>query len=632
MTSVKNNEIVFVHDDLLYPINNPEDLFNYISKIKYGNISEIYLNGLKLNSRVTISITYAGGYRIYPELPNNIFLDIDAMDKLMYVINSDDLLKTTNVDGYINYVNGEINGMLTYDYLVDNLKIAEHNAKLLELAKDNVDIAALLHLGMSQDIIPYLLSVSDSIKTYGLLQTIFDDSEIPHITETEVAFYCDIVRWLNIGSGQYRYLNWCSFIQHGSPLHSKTFALFLLFNSREETIFGRIKEPLAWLSAKDNWRSNYLSRDSSRLNMSFSRACIATIGSLDASRHLLNKRFRLAFATSSLIEKYPVAFLSSQGLLKYYESASDKYHISNRDIILHAFYLSKMHKYIRTRGLVIPPHLTMTKITSIIVGTAYFGKNAIYLTKYALEHLPNAFDPLYVIPDKFSKEVAESYNAFTWIFDLKLSVNWDKPSARLCIINSIMDSYKVSYDVAVQLYSNPGSNAALDFYSSNIPVTECNLPDFKFSHDEITMEMLPKDDIINLVIGTYTNCCQHLNGYASDVCKESWVDPNSVNYVFKRNNKIIAHMWCWLDKDKNIVIDSIEGLRNTPVESVVNIIDQFARTYTDGDLYVSKTNYGLTGEVTSCLNTTNEITPKPLYDYTYMDTEPGTDCYWVLAD
>lgn len=652
ITLVLNND-----SNSTYVIANNDDLSKVIDHIKGNHISKIFINDILLNSNIYLTIYNECGIMLGPSLSVNKILDYEELIKSFHIFDDNKIVDklysdldiandyTDVIVTKISDIVNSVNSSLLYGYLVYNLKKADVNARYLDMAYRDTGIAELLYLGMSKELIPYLISVkgrhcvnedseiflyNTNINFRELLLSIFNVSELPYVTETEVTFYCDIISWLGIPNQQYSNMDWEHFINNGSPLDDKILALGLLFHNNDWWCNYSI--PIGWKSRDQIWNTSFIFSNTNRLSVCYYDAYVYAARNTVSNLNMVNKKFRLALNNPNVINFFPMVFLHSQGLLKFYERRNDKYHINVSYISTLVKKLYSVRNHIKPKGLLIPPHLSFTEITNILIASCYFGKNAVLVNKYALEHLPEYYyNPNFVIPDKYTKEVGKSYSAFTWIFDLKLKVTWDKSSARLCIIHSIMNEYDVSFTIASHFYSNPSSNKALDYNSKHPPVTNCNLPKLQFKHNDIIMEILAKDDIINLVIGTYTSCCQHLDGAASKLCTESWTDVNSANYVFKRNNKIIAHMWCWLDKTGILVIDSIEGLENTPVESVANIVTQFAKTY-QNDLYVSGTNYGLTNDVVNLLNVTKEIVPEPIIDYSYMDASPGSECYWIIPE
>lgn len=77
--------------------------------------------------------------------------------------------------------------------------------------------------------------------------------------------------------------------------------------------------------------------------------------------------------------------------------------------------------------------------------------------------------------------------------------------------------------------------------------------------DDISYELLEKNDPLGAVLGNITNCCQRLNAQGEDCVKYGMCEPNSKFMTFNFDNKIIGQAWVWYDeKRKTVCLDNIE--------------------------------------------------------------------------
>jgi hypothetical protein len=90
---------------------------------------------------------------------------------------------------------------------------------------------------------------------------------------------------------------------------------------------------------------------------------------------------------------------------------------------------------------------------------------------------------------------------------------------------------------------------------------------------------LPDGDPRGLLLGEFTNCCQHLAGAGSDCAKHGFRSKQSGFYVVadKKTDEIIAQSWAWRGTKDELVLDSLESLpghMTTPQWR--SLCDQFA--------------------------------------------------------
>jgi hypothetical protein len=73
---------------------------------------------------------------------------------------------------------------------------------------------------------------------------------------------------------------------------------------------------------------------------------------------------------------------------------------------------------------------------------------------------------------------------------------------------------------------------------------------------------LPDGDLRGLLLGEFTNCCQHLANQGADCAKHGFLSENGGFYVVahKKTDQIVGQSWAWRGKKGELVFDSLESL------------------------------------------------------------------------
>ena len=162
------------------------------------------------------------------------------------------------------------------------------------------------------------------------------------------------------------------------------------------------------------------------------------------------------------------------------------------------------------------------------------------------------------------------------------------------------------------------------------------MPSFSASVEGMTLSKLPEFDLINMYIGDLTGCCQHLTGAGKRVCKDGWKNSHNCNYIFKSDSgAIVAHMWVWMDRAANLIIDSVEARSYASMEEIAELIRAFGKYMaTRGHkTLVSKQALGKGRKVIEILNLEEKcIAGQQMHneEWGYSDTDPGDKCYVVM--
>jgi len=86
------------------------------------------------------------------------------------------------------------------------------------------------------------------------------------------------------------------------------------------------------------------------------------------------------------------------------------------------------------------------------------------------------------------------------------------------------------------------------------------IPEVNVTEGKYTLRKLPKGDPKGLVLGLYTDCCQHPWGAGSECAKHGFIATRGGFYVVEKEGKIVAQSWVWLSRDRVLVMDNIETL------------------------------------------------------------------------
>ncbi|MGN1227232.1 MAG: leucine-rich repeat domain-containing protein [Christensenellales bacterium] len=93
-----------------------------------------------------------------------------------------------------------------------------------------------------------------------------------------------------------------------------------------------------------------------------------------------------------------------------------------------------------------------------------------------------------------------------------------------------------------------------------------------------TYNWLDKDDVRNLTLGKYCNCCAHLEGAGFGIMRASIICPNVQNLVILKDNKIVAKSTLYLNKEKCYgVFNNVEVSKEMTNEDKAEIYNAYIR-------------------------------------------------------
>lgn len=277
---------------------------------------------------------------------------------------------------------------------------------------------------------------------------------------------------------------------------------------------------------------------------------------------------------------------------------------------------------------------TSEEKASLLILSKILGKEVVNLKKFYLysEHIPKNIVDITPVPVKFQRWVSTQTLAVNWVLEEGLDIDWNlKLSGKQNIIAALAVKYNVDEDTAEIIYTTPGIIESIEFAGKNPQVCgEGVLPNVKLSYEGYTMSRLEKKDITNLYIGELTSCCQKLGGFGESVCTEGWNDPYSSNYVFKKGEDILAHVWVWKATDGSLILDSIEGRSHADSRVVYELLMDFKESL-DCDVLLGTSSYGLTSDILKFFTeefpeaiSENTKIPTSITEYSYLDATQGS--------
>tara|TARA_R110002124_G_scaffold266813_1_gene433808 strand:- start:13818 stop:15764 length:1947 start_codon:yes stop_codon:yes gene_type:complete len=93
-------------------------------------------------------------------------------------------------------------------------------------------------------------------------------------------------------------------------------------------------------------------------------------------------------------------------------------------------------------------------------------------------------------------------------------------------------------------------------------IPEIGIDGAKFKKPDYHFYKLPDGDLRGLLLGEFTNCCQHLANQGADCAKHGFLSENGGFYVVahKKTDQIVGQSWAWRGKKDELVFDSLESL------------------------------------------------------------------------
>ena len=127
----------------------------------------------------------------------------------------------------------------------------------------------------------------------------------------------------------------------------------------------------------------------------------------------------------------------------------------------------------------------------------------------------------------------------------------------------VLHWHENSFNNALQIVQQYRTDFAKNAYKKprhQIPVIE--IEGSVFDKPGYQFYKLPDGDVRGLLLGEFTDCCQHLNGAGESCAQHGFLSPHGGFYVIAdtKADTIIAQSWAWRGQKGELVLDSLETL------------------------------------------------------------------------
>jgi hypothetical protein len=104
--------------------------------------------------------------------------------------------------------------------------------------------------------------------------------------------------------------------------------------------------------------------------------------------------------------------------------------------------------------------------------------------------------------------------------------------------------------------------AAQDMKKAQGRIPAIKIDGAAFGKPEYHLYKIPDGDMRGLLLGEFTNCCQHLANQGADCAKHGFLSEEGGFYVIahKKTDQIIGQSWAWRGEKDELVFDSLESL------------------------------------------------------------------------
>jgi ankyrin repeat protein len=149
----------------------------------------------------------------------------------------------------------------------------------------------------------------------------------------------------------------------------------------------------------------------------------------------------------------------------------------------------------------------------------------------------------------------------------------------------------------------------LDTYTYTISETTCakerfpnsQIPDIRidgerFDKPGYVLRKLESGDPKGLLLGEFTDCCQHIAGQGRECTEHGFLSPNGGFYVVEKEKtgEITGQSWVWRGKQGELVLDSFESLNgHFDVKAITKICEEIAYALTTHTTKLAKPVNGL---------------------------------------
>lgn len=190
------------------------------------------------------------------------------------------------------------------------------------------------------------------------------------------------------------------------------------------------------------------------------------------------------------------------------------------------------------------------------------------------------FDPKNVNPKWIplvtaNPRILSQSSAFPVIEELGLPIPKTTSEFKVCIEKANLEG-KI-FVIEGRVFNDEDRETYQEFFEENKNKEFSNLPVVKVVQENYTLTNLEKDDKLAPAIGLFTNCCQHVAGYASICAKRAWTDPDCGVWVVRKSGQVISQSFVWRSDEDWLILDSVETLISQDHDKIALLYQQAAR-------------------------------------------------------
>jgi ankyrin repeat protein len=153
--------------------------------------------------------------------------------------------------------------------------------------------------------------------------------------------------------------------------------------------------------------------------------------------------------------------------------------------------------------------------------------------------------------------------------------------AKLCFE---VDYTNANFEKALETL-NAHTNIVAKTLETKAPAPNSQIPDIRIDGDAFdkpgyVLRKLESGDVKGLLLGEFTDCCQHIAGQGSECAEHGFLSSHGGFYVVEKQEtgEITGQSWVWRGKDGELVLDSFESLKgHYNAQQVTNICEEIAR-------------------------------------------------------
>ena len=152
--------------------------------------------------------------------------------------------------------------------------------------------------------------------------------------------------------------------------------------------------------------------------------------------------------------------------------------------------------------------------------------------------------------------------------------------AEMCFDVDYTEAEYMAAITALDAYTYTISETSLAkkrFPNSQIP--DIRIDGERFDKPGYVLRKLESGDPKGLLLGEFTDCCQHIAGQGRECTEHGFISPNGGFYVVEKEatGEITGQSWVWRGQQGELVLDSFESLKgHFDVEAITKICEEIA--------------------------------------------------------